>query len=220
MLAACGGHHAVQLRGGSAVPAAPAPAPEHVDHETVEYFSERGDVDGLHAALVDAFEASARVQGDRAVELREILTARGAGFTYSSAYKLEHDVEQLHYIAEKHGGEKAKEINEEVLPKYKAMLEKIPPLDQLERTAGLFAFGHARPEAEALEPYYNRAYHVPDFEPLERHLHPDLDTAKIEKEYLESCPSVAVVDDVLSPEGKSLRNSPHACVAFSSSFHL
>lgn len=197
--------YAVGLRGGGPLGPAqqPAPAPEHVDHETVEYFSERGDIDGLHAALVDAFSASARVKGDREVELREILTARGAGFSYSSAYKLEHDVEQLEYIAQKCGGEKAKEIADTVLPKYKAMLAKIPPLHELERTAGLFAFGHAREEAEALEPYYNRAYHVPEFEPLDRHLHPDLDTAKIESDYLESHPSVAVVDNVLSPEGKS-----------------
>jgi hypothetical protein len=54
---------------------------------------------------------------------------------------------------------------------------------------------------------------VPDFEPLERHLHPDLDTAKIEKDYLESRPSVAVVDNVLSPEGKRSQKSPHAAFA-------
>lgn len=199
----------MQLRGSGPPPQQPAPAPDHVDHETVEYFSERGDVDGLHTALVNAFNASARVKGHGLVELREILTARGAGFTYSSAYKLEHDVEQLEYIAQKCGGEKAKEIAEDVLPKYKAMLAKIPPLHQLERTAGLFAFGHAKEEAEALEPYYNRAYHVPEFEPLERHLHPDLDTAKVEKEYHESRPSVAVVDNVLSPEGKSSGSKDH-----------
>ena len=188
---------AVQLRGQ---PAGPAPAPEHIDHETVERFSERGDVDGLHAALVAAFNASARVRGPSEVQLREILTARGAGFTYSSSYKIEHDIEQLKFIAERVGGEKAKEIRGEVLPKYEAMLAKIPPLTELQRTAGLFAFGLAPAEAGALEPYYNRAYHVPEYDPLPRHLHPELDTAKIEREYATSDPSVVVVDNVLSPE--------------------
>ena len=97
------------------------------------------------------------------MQLREILTARGAGFTYSSAYKIEHDIEQLKHIADKHGGETASEIRSEVLPKYEAILSKIPPLEELQRTGGLFAFGLAPEEAEALEPYYNRAYHVPDF---------------------------------------------------------
>jgi len=149
------------------------------------------------ASLVAAFNASARVKGDRVVQLREILTARGAGFTYSSAYKIEHDIEQLNHIADTLGGDQAREIREEVLPKYEAMLGKIPPLDELQRysvrsgarrgkgergaharqharqhaharvcarrTAGLFAFGLAPEEAQALEPYYNRAYHVPDF---------------------------------------------------------
>jgi hypothetical protein len=31
---------------------------------------------------------------------------------------------------------------------------------------------------------------VPTVEPLSRHLHPDLDTAKIEREYHAACPSV------------------------------
>jgi hypothetical protein len=134
------------------------------------------------------------------VELRDILTARGAGFAYSSAYKLEHDIEQLKYIVDKVGGLKANEIQERVLPVYESMLAKIPPLSELQRTAGLFAFALAPAEAEAIEPYYNRAYHVPDFEPLQHHLHPDLDTAKIERDWAESDPSVVVVDNVLSPE--------------------
>jgi hypothetical protein len=196
LLAACGENKAVHLRGG---PVPPAPAPEHIDHEAVERFSRESDIDGLHTSLVAAFNASARVKGHRVVQLRDILTARGAGFTYSSAYKIEHDMEQLKHIADTLGGEQAKEIREEILPKYEALLAKIPPLHDLQRTAGLFAFGLAPEEAEALEPYYNRAYHVPDFEPLEKHLHPDLDLAKIEKEYASSNPSVVVVDNVLSP---------------------
>ena len=130
LLAACGENKAVHLRGG---PVPPAPAPEHIDHEAVERFSRESDIDGLHKSLVAAFNASARVQGHRVVQLRDILTARGAGFTYSSAYKIEHDMEQLKHIADTLGGEQAKEIREEILPKYEALLAKIPPLHDLQR---------------------------------------------------------------------------------------
>ena len=130
LLAACGENKAVHLRGG---PVPPAPAPEHIDHEAVERFSRKSDIDGLHTSLVAAFNASARVKGHRVVQLRDILTARGAGFTYSSAYKIEHDMEQLKHIADTLGGEQAKEIREEILPKYEALLAKIPPLHDLQR---------------------------------------------------------------------------------------
>ena len=129
LLAACGENTAVNLRGGPV----PAPAPDHIDHEAVERFSREGDIDGLHTSLVAAFNASARVKGHRVVQLRDILTARGAGFTYSSAYKIEHDMEQLKHIADTLGGEQAKEIREEILPKYEALLAKIPPLHDLKR---------------------------------------------------------------------------------------
>jgi hypothetical protein len=41
---------------------------------------------------------------------------------------------------------------------------------------------------------------VPTVEPLSRHLHPDLDTAKIEREYHAACPSVYVCVCVCDPE--------------------
>lgn len=110
---------------------------------------------------------------------------------------------QLEYIASKAGEERASWINGEVLPKYRALLAKIPPIEQLERTAGLFAFGHAPEEAAAIAPYYNKAINVVDFPPLERHLHPDLDLRRVEEAYFKADPSVAVVDNVLSPEALS-----------------
>jgi len=116
---------------------------------------------------------------------------------------MEHDIMQLEYIASKAGEERATWINTEVLPKYRALLAKIPPIEQLERTAGLFAFGHVPEEAAAIAPYYNKAIHVVDFPPLERHLHPDLDLAGVEEAYFKADPSVAVVDNVLSPEALS-----------------
>lgn len=107
---------------------------------------------------------------------------------------------QLEHIAENVEKERADWIRNEVLPKYRALLTKIPPIEQLQRTAGLFAFGHAPEEAAAIAPYYNKAINVPDFPPLETHLHSDLDLAGVENTYFEADPRVAVVDNVLSPQ--------------------
>jgi hypothetical protein len=51
---------------------------------------------------------------------------------FSSRF-FEHDMEQLKHIADTLGGEQAKEIREEILPKYEALLAKIPPLHDLQR---------------------------------------------------------------------------------------
>lgn len=51
-------------------------------------YSEAGDMSGLAQSLLFAFKESARVKGPENVQLREVLTARGAGFTYTSAYKV------------------------------------------------------------------------------------------------------------------------------------
>jgi hypothetical protein len=51
-------------------------------------YSRAGDMSGLAQSLLFAFKESARVKGPENVQLREVLTARGAGFTYTSAYKV------------------------------------------------------------------------------------------------------------------------------------
>lgn len=179
---------------------APLPPPPHVTHEEVAFFSEKGDSAGLSKALAHAFEQSARVKGPEQVELREILTARGAGFTYTSSYKLEHDITQLQYIANMTGGERANWLQKDVIPAYEALLARIPPLSELQRTGGLFPLALAPHQAAAVAPFYNRALNVPDFAPLEQHLNPNLEMAAIEEAYFHSNPSVAVIDNVLSPE--------------------
>ena len=64
------------------------------------YFGRR-DLRGLHDALVDHFTRTPRQPWRETHEqpLRAALVAKGAGDTYSSAYKLEHDIAQLEYIA-------------------------------------------------------------------------------------------------------------------------
>mmetsp|Transcript_15343 Transcript_15343/g.38557 ORF Transcript_15343/g.38557 Transcript_15343/m.38557 type:complete len:411 (+) Transcript_15343:161-1393(+) len=200
LLAAASSSSSVLLRPGESQ--GPLPPPQHVTHEDVERYSAEGDLDSLSKNLVFAFKNSARVRGPDKVELREVLTARGAGFTYTSAYKMEHDIMQLEHIINKtQGSDQARFLEHNVLPSYRALLAKIPPIEQLERTAGLFAFGHAPEEASAIAPYYNRALNVPDYPPLEGgHLNPDLDLAGVEKEYFAADPSVCVVDNVLSQE--------------------
>lgn len=52
------------------------------------FFAWTGDMDGLYKALEFAFSQSARVRGPNKVQLREILTARGAGFTCELCHEM------------------------------------------------------------------------------------------------------------------------------------
>ena len=94
------------LLGGSDRPSREGPSyPQFapVDSEAVASYFEQGDLDGLCWALRDHFARTSRMLGplDGQLPLREALVAKGAGNTYSSAYKLDHDIEQLEYVASK-----------------------------------------------------------------------------------------------------------------------
>ena len=73
------------------------PQLQPVTSEDVARYFAKNDLDGLCAALRDHFSRTARQLGplDGKLPLRDALVAKGAGAHYSSAYKLQHDVEQL-----------------------------------------------------------------------------------------------------------------------------
>ena len=77
------------------------PQLQPVTSEDVSRYFAKNDLDGLCAALRDHFSRTARQPGplDGKLPLRDALVAKGAGAHYSSAYKLQHDVEQLQYVA-------------------------------------------------------------------------------------------------------------------------
>lgn len=163
----------------------------HLTSEDIGRYSAAGDIDGLHSALVSEFELTNRVDGS--LPLREELVAKGAGSHYSSAYKLDHDIEQLEYLSSRCDESLAIKLREEALPALRIVRERIPPLSTLSRTKGLYAF---RPEDQALvKDWYNRAIYVPDVD-----FQVDLNSRPwhtVEENYEKE--SVVVLDDLLSP---------------------
>jgi len=78
--------------------------PSLLDADDIAYFFAKRDIDSLHWALQTVFERSERnpnlaTTGNSAQHpLPEQLVARGGGSTYTSAYKLQHDLEQAEYL--------------------------------------------------------------------------------------------------------------------------
>lgn len=199
----------------------PIDFPPLLDSDDIRYYSETHDIDGLHWALSNVFKRSSRnPNADEIVyDLPPALVSKGGGNTYSSAYKLKMDIEQAEYLIETlDNAEKVAYIREVVIPTYQKVLDKIPPLDQLERTNGLYAFRQADFD-DGIAKVYNKAINVPDFDELKDEngnplplLNKDFDAAAIEAKWFGeagayddpndplSRPGVVVVDDILSPE--------------------
>jgi hypothetical protein len=120
--------------------------PPLIDSDDISYFFSTYDLDGLHWALTNIFERSSRNLdvSNKERPLPNILVARGGGDTYTSEYKLRHDLMQLEYLvgvlSETKQDEEAVKLIQEAIPIYKAVLANIPPLDELEATKGLYAF--------------------------------------------------------------------------------
>ena len=118
------------------------PQLQPVTSEDVARYFAKNDLDGLCAALRDHFSRTARQPGplDGKLPLRDALVAKGAGAHYSSAYKLQHDVEQLQYVAARNATIAAYLNEHAVIERFQRVRRRIPPLDQLQRTNGLWAF--------------------------------------------------------------------------------
>jgi hypothetical protein len=116
--------------------------PPIVDSSDISYFFANYDLDGLHWALTNIFSRSAR-NPNVSKELPHELVSRGGGVTYTSEYKLKHDLAQAHYLVKylkSKDPDKAAYFESSVIPIYEKVLDNIPPLDKLERTKGLYAF--------------------------------------------------------------------------------
>ena len=83
--------------------------PPMIDSDDISYFFESGDMDGLHWALTNIFYRSERNPNEKAIKhkLPNQLIARGGGSTYTSQYKVLHDLEQAEFLA-KHLTEKSR----------------------------------------------------------------------------------------------------------------
>lgn len=189
--------------------------PPLLDSDDIAYFFQNGDIDGLHWALKTVFDRSER--NPDAIEgksLPEQLIARGGGLTYTTAYKLQHDLEQAEYLADiLQDAKEAKFFRNIVAPTYRKLLEvSIPPLDELTRTLGLYAFTLSDKQATHIDKVYNKALYKPNIDELKDEtgkdillINPKLDTGTAERQWFgqeasHKHPGIIVIDDLLSQD--------------------
>jgi len=188
--------------------------PPILDSDDISYFFEHESVEKLHGVLSSVFARSQRNNSNsRVLEsllLPAQLTSRGGGSSYTTAYKLQMDLEQASYLSE-HLEDKdlARFFAKNVIPVYQSVLERIPPLHELERTQGLYAFRKIDYESGIGEIYNQALYHT-DFDTLrdkqgkpQSLLNPKLDINAITQQWEgrtsnNSPPGIVVIDDLLT----------------------
>ena len=192
--------------------------PPILDSDDISYFFEQRDIDGLHWALSNVFARSARNPNNPdAPPLPEQLVSRGGGTTYTTTYKIQQDLEQAEYLAGalKEQSESKPELSDffgsVVAPMYRQLLERIPPLEKLERTSGLYPFKQQDIDSGISE-IYNKALHHTDFPEMRDDkgnliplLNPSLDVEAIQRQWFgedpnHEYPGIVVIDNILSAE--------------------
>jgi hypothetical protein len=191
----------------------PASQSSKADPQTILRYLETGDTDAAHEALTASFAVSERNPNPDLVEVKlsQRKIRRGGGLTYTSAYKLGADLEQANYLAAHlDDPEKVRFFANVVIPIYKRVLERIPPLDELEKSFGLYTFQQEDIDDGILN-IYNKALHLPNVDEFSREdgsripmFSSSFDSEKIEKQWFgeepEAQPGVVVIDDFLSQE--------------------
>jgi hypothetical protein len=190
--------------------------PPLLDSDDTSYFFERRDLDGLHWALQSVFERSERnAVAEQVVHhpLPKQLIARGGGSTYTTAYKIQHDLEQADFLADNIRDREQASFFRDVLvaPIYRTILERIPPLEKLERTQGLYSFQPSDKDMK-IDAIYNKALHHTNLNELKDStgqpiplINRNLDVDAIQRQWsgtdkTHDHAGIIVVDDVLSPE--------------------
>jgi hypothetical protein len=195
--------------------------PPIVDSSDISYFFADYDLDGLHWALSSVFARSAR-NPNMSKELPQELVARGGGITYTSEYKLKHDLEQAHYLVKylkSKDPDKAAYFESSVIPIYEKVLDNIPPLDKLERTNGLYAFTK-EDYSLGIADVYNKGLYMTSADELDPNwrqrvlLNEQLNFDTIQRQWFGenpdsaneemSIPGVVVIDNLLDPATLSL----------------
>lgn len=136
--------------------------PPLIEADDIEYFFSTHDLDGLHWALTNIFERSSRKPRVSRTEkpLPDILVARGGGDTYTSEYKLRHDLMQAEYlVGVLDDPETVEYLKTKVIPIYQSVLQNVPPLEELEATKGLYAFTQKDYDM-GVSSVYNKALYV------------------------------------------------------------
>ncbi len=124
--------------------------PPLLDSDDIAYFFEQ------------VFEKSARNPLiPRPQNLPQTLVSRGGGDTYTTQYKLECDLEQAQHLAKHAETQQEQEyFQKTVIPIYESVLQNIPPLSELNKTRGLYAFRNQDYEAGIASVYNKALYHT------------------------------------------------------------
>ena len=188
--------------------------PPKLDSDDIEYFASNYDIDGLHWALSKVFARSIRNPNEEQVvhhDIPQSIIARGGGSTYTSAYKLKVDIEQAQYLSEHLPNDEHGQIKRKMFIQIKALYEKIlnriPSLNELSRTKGLYPFSKQDYE-DGVSSVYNKAIHQTNFDELKEQdgnaiplLSSSFDASSIEKQWYDhNSPPVVVIDDILSDQ--------------------
>jgi hypothetical protein len=175
---------------------------------------QKGDLDGAHAILEESFIRSSRNPHPelRINPLSHRKISLGGGTTFTSEYKLRSDHEQALYLASilaETDPTKADFFATVVAPTYERVVQRIPPLEQLRPTMGLYQFQPADVQ-DGIMDIYNRALHIPPVNErredgtripiFSTHMHPT--PTQIQAEWIEK--GIVVLDNVLSEEALQL----------------
>lgn len=195
--------------------------PPKLDSDDISYFASNHDIDGLHWALSNVFARSVRNPDASQIihhELPKSIVARGGGNTYTSAYKLKVDMEQVQYLSEQLQVSSDHESDEEnigekqilfrnIMTLYEKIYQRVPSLDQLSRTKGLYPFSKQDYD-DGIASIYNKAWHHTNIDELKDSngnviplLSSSFDASKIENQWYDpDTPPVVVIDDLLSTQ--------------------
>jgi len=189
--------------------------PPLMDSDDVSYFSSAYDIDGLYWALTNIFSRSSRMPDgymDRSGirnPLPEILVSRGGGSTYTTEYKLKNDLEQAEYLLKNNKLDidpvKKSFFENIVVPVLNNTLQRIPSLEELGETGGLYPFENVDYES-GIASVYNRALFMPEIEMEGPIINPTIKKEKVYDDWEtggksgDGHPGVVVIDDILTDE--------------------
>lgn len=182
--------------------------PPMLDSDDISFFASTYDIEELHWALSNVFFRSERNPDPNHIKhsLSQAIISKGGGSTYTTAYKIKLDLEQAHYLVEHSIGmdENLKEYYKDVvIPTLTRLQQNIPPLQDLQRTGGLYGFRPYDYSSLGIQNVYNKAFYNPEYPYtaetiLSEKFHQN--KQEIQHQWFHSDqPGVIVVDDVLSP---------------------